>query len=306
MTATLLAAGAVMVTAAAVVALQLTSLLQESSVKRRLDVMTVRDVDGLPDPDMEALQTPLRERVVTPLVHWLGRVVMRATPAQQLDDLRLSISRAGSGQRAETLLARRVLLAPLGGLGGAGLIALAHLPVPAGLVAPLLLAGLAYMYPVSALKARIRARQREVLLALPGVLDLLTISMEAGLSLDAAIMRVAEAEDSLLGREFQKALNEIRLGRPRAEALTSMAERNDVEELSSFVTAVVQAEPLGASLAQVLRIQSEELRRLRKHRAEAAGHRAPVLMLLPMMGCIFPCVFICLLGPAALTIINGH
>jgi tight adherence protein C len=122
--------------------------------------------------------------------------------------------------------------------------------------------------------------------------------MEAGLSLDMAIMRIGDADQSLLAVEFQKLLNEVRLGRPRGEALMAMAERNDVDELTEFCRAVVQAEPLGVSVVNVLRIQSEEMRRKRKQRAEEAGHRAPVLMLLPMMGCIFPCIFVVLLGPA--------
>jgi tight adherence protein C len=162
---------------------------------------------------------------------------------------------------------------------------------------------LGYMYPTSALTGKIKKRTREIRSAPPGTLDLLTISMEAGLSLDMAIMKVSESDDSILGVEFQKVLNEVRLGRPRSDALVGMSERNAVEELSAFVRAVVQAEPLGISITNVLRIQSEELRRLRKQRAEQAGHRAPVLMLLPMMGCIFPCIFVCLLGPAILTII---
>jgi len=137
------------------------------------------------------------------------------------------------------------------------------------------------------------------------VLDLLTISMEAGLSFDASMQRVALSDTSLLADEFKKALNEIRLGKPRADALTSMADRNDVTELTAFVRAVVQAEPLGVSVANVLRIHSEDLRRLRRQRAEQAGHRAPVLMLLPMLGCIFPCVFVMLLGPAVLSVIHS-
>ncbi len=115
-------------------------------------------------------------------------------------------------------------------------------------------------------------------------------------------MRIGEADQSVLALEFQKLLNEVRLGRPRGEAMMAMAERNDVDELTEFCRAVVQAEPLGVSVVNVLRIQSEEMRRKRKQRAEEAGHRAPVLMLLPMMGCIFPCIFVILLGPALIEI----
>ena len=276
-----------------------------SVLESRLGSLAAPTFDQL-DPDEAELQKPLAERLLLPTVQAFGRMLMRRTPTQQLDAMRLMLMRAGSTQRAETLLAMRVVLAPVGAALGIGLAVLLNLSVPLALGASLLLGALGYMYPQSSLRGRIKKRKREILLALPGVLDLLTISMEAGLSFDMAISRVAEADESILSAEFQKVLNEIRLGRPRSEALEAMAERSDVEEMSAFVNAVVQAEPLGVSVAQVLRIQSEELRRLRKQRAEAAGHRAPVLMLLPMMGCIFPCIFICLLGPAVLTILNNH
>jgi tight adherence protein C len=158
------------------------------------------------------------------------------------------------------------------------------------------------MYPTLSLERKAKRRQKEILLALSGVLDLLTVCMEAGLSLDMAMMRIGDADQSVLALEFQKLLNEVRLGRPRGEALMAMAERNEVDELTEFCRAVVQAEPLGVSVVNVLRIQSEEMRRKRKQRAEEAGHRAPVLMLLPMMGCIFPCIFVVLLGPAIIEI----
>ena len=289
-----------------VAVLQLLPAAHESVLDRRLGSLAAPTFDDLLDPDAAELQKPFAERILLPLLQALGRVLMRGTPTQQLDELRMVILRAGSQQRAETLLALRVVLAPVGAALGIALAVMLNLSVALALMSSLLLAALGYLYPQSSLKGRIKKRKRELLLALPGVLDLLTISMEAGLSFDMATSRVADADESVLGREFQKVLNEIRLGRPRAEALTAMAERADLEELSAFVNAVVQAEPLGVSVAQVLRIQSEELRRIRKQRAEAAGHRAPVLMLLPMMGCIFPCIFICLLGPAVLTILNNH
>ena len=191
---------------------------------------------------------------------------------------------------------------------GFAVVTLLNLGYPINFGAPLMLAVIGYMLPVSSLKRKGNRRAQEIRRALPGVLDLLTISMEAGLSFDAAIMRVAETESGVVAQEFQKVLNEFRLGRPRMECLTAMAERNNVEEMTAFINAVVQAEPLGVPLANVLRIQSEELRRLRRQRAEQAGQRAPVLMLLPMLGFIFPCVFIMLVGPAVIEVLDtlGH
>ena len=275
-------------------------------LEQRLGQIAAIDFTPLMDPVAVDLQRPITERIVGPMVQSLGRWLARRTKEGQLEALRLKLLQAGSRQRAETLLAMRVILLPAGALTGLALTSLLNLSGSVAIAAPVALGILGYMYPTSTLKGKVKKRTRAIRQALPGTLDLLTISMEAGLSLDMAIMRVSESDDSILGAEFQKVLNEVRLGRPRSEALLGMAERNAVEELSAFVRAVVQAEPLGVSVVNVLRIQSEDIRRLRKERAEQAGHRAPVLMLLPMMGCIFPCIFVCLLGPAVLTIVGAN
>ena len=249
----------------------------------------------------EFTQPPF-ERIVLPVLAGIGNIVARRTKEGQLQHLRKLVLKAGSRQRPESVLALRMILPVVFGIVGFGASQMVTSVLSPPMNYLLAVGGVVfgYMYPTFSLERKAKKRAKQILLDLPGVLDLLTVCMEAGLSLDMAMMRVTEYDKSLLSHEFQKALNEIRLGRPRGEALTAMAERNDVEELSGFVRAMVQAEPLGVSVAGVLRIQSEELRRVRKQRAEEAGHRAPVLMLFPMMGCIFPCVFIILLGPAAL------
>ncbi|MGO8686715.1 MAG: type II secretion system F family protein [Candidatus Dormibacteria bacterium] len=250
------------------------------------------------DLDTGEFTQPAFDRLVLPILSALGGVIAKRTKEGQLQQLRRLVSRSGSRQRAETLLALRLILPIACALVCLGLSLLADLVPPQNVLLVVVGVIAGYMYPTLSLERKAKRRQTEIRVALSGVLDLLTVCMEAGLSLDMAIMRVGDADESLLAHEFQKVLNEIRLGRPRGEALLAMAERNEVEELSEFCRAVVQAEPLGVSVVNVLRIQSEELRRKRKQRAEEAGHRAPVLMLMPMMGCIFPCVFIILLGPA--------
>jgi tight adherence protein C len=306
MSVTMLAAALAIGIATTIVVMMLMPQAEgETVLEQRLGKFGPIDFSPLMDPDEVELQRPLRERMISPFIQGIGRRLAGRTKSAQLDALRLKLIQAGSRQRAETLLATRVILLPLGVGVGLGLVQLLTLTPPLAILAPIALGFLGYMYPTSALTGKIKKRTREIRSALPGTLDLLTISMEAGLSLDMAIMKVSESDESILGAEFQKVLNEVRLGRPRADALVGMGDRNAVEELSAFVRAVVQAEPLGISITNVLRIQSEELRRLRKQRAENAGHRAPVLMLLPMMGCIFPCIFICLLGPAILDIIGG-
>ena len=250
------------------------------------------------DLDTGDFTQPAFDRLVLPILSAIGGVIAKRTKEGQLQQLRKLVARSGSRQRPETLLALRLILPVAGGVICFGLSLLADLAPPENYLVIVVGAVAGYMYPTLSLERKAKRRQKEILLALSGVLDLLTVCMEAGLSLDMAIMRIGDADQSLLAIEFQKLLNEVRLGRPRGEALMAMAERNEVDELTEFCRAVVQAEPLGVSVVNVLRIQSEEMRRKRKQRAEEAGHRAPVLMLLPMMGCIFPCIFVVLLGPA--------
>ena len=252
------------------------------------------------DLDLETgeFTQPPFDRLVLPILSAIGGVIAKRTKEGQLQQLRKLVAKSGSRQRPETLLALRLIFPVAGGVICFGLSLLADLAPPENYLFIVVGAVAGYMYPTLSLERKAKRRQKEIQLALSGVLDLLTVCMEAGLSLDMAIMRIGDADQSLLAVEFQKLLNEVRLGRPRGEALMAMAERNDVDELTEFCRAVVQAEPLGVSVVNVLRIQSEEMRRKRKQRAEEAGHRAPVLMLLPMMGCIFPCIFVVLLGPA--------
>ncbi|MGD0447119.1 MAG: type II secretion system F family protein [Candidatus Dormibacteria bacterium] len=252
------------------------------------------------DLDLETgeFTQPPFDRLVLPILSAIGGVIAKRTKEGQLQQLRKLVAKSGSRQRPETLLALRLILPVAGAVICFGLSLLADLAPPENYLFIVVGAVAGYMYPTLSLERKAKRRQKEIQLALSGVLDLLTVCMEAGLSLDMAIMRIGDADQSLLAVEFQKLLNEVRLGRPRGEALMAMAERNDVDELTEFCRAVVQAEPLGVSVVNVLRIQSEEMRRKRKQRAEEAGHRAPVLMLLPMMGCIFPCIFVVLLGPA--------
>jgi tight adherence protein C len=144
-----------------------------------------------------------------------------------------------------------------------------------------------------------------MILQLPDALDLLTISVEAGLGFDAALSKVVEKMEGPLVDEFRQALAEVRMGRPRREALRDVAQRADAQPVSNFIGAIVQAEQLGVPIAKVLQIQSDQLRIQRRQRAEEAAAKAPVKMLFPMVGCIFPTIFIVILGPAIITVIRG-
>lgn len=275
-----------------------------SLLEQRLGAISVGDPMS-PDFDLDEaeLAVPITQRFIFPIIDALGNYMLRHTKQGQLQSLRQLIVKAGSKQKPEILLAQQIIAPIVFAIAAIALASFLNLGSPLNFVAPVAGVALGYAYPTSTLKGKAKKRGKQIVLELPGILDLLTISMEAGLSLDMSMMRVCDTESGVLAAEFRQIINEVRLGRPRAEAMMAMAERNDVEELTTFIRSVVQAEPLGVSIANVLQIQSEELRRLRRQRAEEAGHRAPVLMLLPMMGCIFPCIFLMLLGPAALTII---
>ena len=258
------------------------------------------------DLDTGEFTQPAFDRLVLPILSAIGGVIAKRTKEGQLQQLRKLVTKSGSRQRPETLLALRLILPVAGAVICFGLSLLADLAPPENYLLIVVGVSRGTCTRPSPWSGRPSAGRRRSSWPSPGVLDLLTVCMEAGLSLDMAIMRIGDADQSLLAHEFQKLLNEVRLGRPRGEALMAMAERNEVEELSEFCRAVVQAEPLGVSVVNVLRIQSEELRRKRKQRAEEAGHRAPVLMLMPMMGCIFPCIFSSCCGPALVDLFFKH
>jgi tight adherence protein C len=159
---------------------------------------------------------------------------------------------------------------------------------------------LGFYLPDLLLKGRIDRRQTQIRKAMPDALDLLTICVEAGLGFDGAMSKLYEKWDNELGRSFGRVVREISLGKLRREALRDMAERLGVSEMTSFVAAVIQSEQLGVSLAQVLRIQADQMRIRRRQLAEEEAHKAPIKMLLPMALFIFPALCIVLMTPALL------
>ncbi len=165
-------------------------------------------------------------------------------------------------------------------------------------------AAVGFLAPVFYLRSKVQARRKEIQLGLPDVMDLLTIAVEAGLGFDAAMQRVTDKFDNALADEFRTVLQEVRLGRPRLEALDEMGRRCGVEDLHNFTQAVIQSEQMGVGLAKILRLQSEEMRRKRRQRAEELAAKASLKMMLPMVGCIFPTLWLILLGPAVLIIMK--
>jgi tight adherence protein C len=167
-------------------------------------------------------------------------------------------------------------------------------------------AGLGWIAPDQWLKQQANRRRRQIDDAIPDTIDLLTICLDAGLTFDAAMQRIADKVEGPLRDEMAVMLTEVRYGRPRDEALQAMAERVASSDLTAFVNAVSQSQKLGTSIGDTVRIQAAELRRRRRQAAEEKAGQASLKMLFPMIGCIFPTLFIVLMGPVALILINRH
>jgi len=252
------------------------------------------------------LQQPFFERAVRPIVKRLSTIGRRGDQGGLIARTDAKLERAGypGGLRGADWMGVK-LLALIGFALLGFLLGLALGGVPGGLFFALVGAGIGFMGPEFWLGRRIRARAEAMVLQLPDALDLLTISVEAGLGFDAALAKVVEKMDGPLVAEFRQALAEIRMGRTRREALRDVAKRADSQPINNFIGAIVQAEQLGVPIAKVLQIQSNQLRILRRQRAEEAAAKAPVKMLFPMVGCIFPTIFIVILGPAVITVMKG-
>jgi tight adherence protein C len=158
------------------------------------------------------------------------------------------------------------------------------------------------MYPDVLLNRKIEERQKEISRKLPDILDLLVISVEAGLGFEQALDRTCTAVPGALSDEFRRMLHEIRIGSTRADALRAMADRSDVKELRSFILAMLQADTFGVSISRLLRSQADEMRIKRRLMAQEKAQKAPVKMLFPLVFCIFPSIFVVILGPAMINI----
>ena len=254
-------------------------------------------------PTLEELELsqPFSERVLVPLVTNVAELAMRLSPQKSTEALQHKLDLAGNPYELTRYIGIRVLAAILfGGLGLALFFVAKTLPFVQRVLLPVAGAGLGFYLPVLSLGSKIRKRQHEIIRSLPDALDLLTICVEAGLGFDAAMARVAEKWDNELSVSFSRVLQEVQLGKLRREALRDMADRMEVQDVSTFVAAIIQAGQLGVSLAKVLRIQSDQMRVRRRQRAEELARAATLKILPPVAFMIFPAILIVLLGPAAI------
>ena len=252
------------------------------------------------------LQQPFFERVLRPIIKRLSRLARRGEQGGVIARTDAKLEKAGypGGLRGADWMGVKILSAIVFALAIAGLMLLTG-RVQLSLLFGIAGAGVGYMAPEFWLGRRIRGRAEQMVLQLPDALDLLTISVEAGLGFDAALAKVVEKMEGPLVQEFRQALAEIRMGRTRRDALRDVVARADAQPISNFIGAIVQAEQLGVPIAKVLQIQSQQLRIERRQRAEEMAAKAPVKMLFPMVGCIFPTIFIVILGPAIVTVMSG-
>ena len=247
------------------------------------------------------LGLPFFDRIIRPTLETVARMAASVLPQSVLSDIQKQLLMAGNPMKLNAFVTFwMVCMATFGGLGLVVLVAFPGGMGPQKLAMGLVFMGLGWMFPRMWLKGKVKAKQKLVLRALPDGLDLITTCVEAGLGLDAALARVAEKSSGPLADELSHMLRDIAMGKLRREALTEMAERVGVEELSSFINAVIQAEQLGVSIAQVLRVQSDQIRTKRRQRAEQTAHEAPIKMLFPLVLFIFPAFLIVILGPAGI------
>jgi len=251
------------------------------------------------------LQRPFSERVMRPAIERLGSLLSRSTPQKARQDLlnRLELAgRPGNLTPEDFAAVRLVAAAVVGALGVLiGLLLANPLYLVIALVAGVILG---YYVPVLWLKQKVDARKAEIQKNLPDALDLLVICVDAGLGFDAALARVTDKYRNALSDLLSKALREVSLGRPRLEALDEMGRNSGVEDLHNFIQAVIQSEQFGTGIGKILRIQADEMRRRRRQRAQERGAQATLKMMLPMVGCIFPTLWIVLLGPAVLILMR--
>ena len=247
----------------------------------------------------------LRHGQVSPLTALAARLSARLLPRRQLGQVRRYLAQAGlqTERHLRLFLATRLALAMLLGGLGYGLV-LARAPERA-LMMGLVLAGLGFYLPGIWLKRRIQVRQRALLRALPDALDLMSIGVSAGLSLDSVMVEVVQRWDSELSRELNQVLTELRLGTIRRQALLNLVERTQLEDLRLLVVVLIQADELGTSLTETLAVQAVQLRIRRRQYAEELARKAPIKMLFPMIFLIFPALFVVLLGPAGLQFISA-
>jgi tight adherence protein C len=290
---------------AASVALVLWTLLSQADEKATVRA-SLRQLEGYEVENVrdQELLKPIKERAVAPILGAIVGIGRRLTPVGYVDQVRSRFTTLGvlGTDAVDRFLAIRV-------------VSVVFIPVwfllcylvlrPPGLMkhAAFLLGAVAlFLGPDAVLNRRVNERKHELRVTLPDVLDLLVISVEAGLGFEQALDRTVAAVPGALTDEFSRMLGEVRAGSSRADAMRALEKRCDVPEVRSFVLAILQADTFGVSIGRVLRAQADEMRVKRRQLAQEQAQKAPVKMLIPMVFCVFPALFVIVLGPAVIQI----
>ncbi len=272
-------------------------------IEERLDALA-KNSGG--DKENSELESPFRERIIKPAIARLNRLIENITPKKMIKIIGLDIARAGNpwGMTHGRWISIRL---------GTGLI----LPVAFGIYmttafenpvkaysSALALVFLGNAFPRAMLSRIAKERKLQLEHEIPDALDLITVCVEAGISFDGALGKIVEKMDGPLSEEFKKTIGEMKLGANRKKALSNMADRCDVSELTAFLAAVIQAEELGVPITNVLRVQSAQLREKRKQKAQEKAMKAPIKILFPLVMFIFPAIFVVILGPSVIRLID--
>jgi len=261
---------------------------------------------GQPDQIIQPPAPSFGARVLSPVLHGGANGLKKLLPKSMLKGVEKSLVVAG-----EPMTLTGFLTMVLVATGAALFLGVLIVSVSGGSFGTMQIGIIAvvtfigFYMPFYLVKSRARQRQAAIIKSLADAFDLITTCVEAGLGLDAALARVAEKVEGPFAQELQRMLRDVSLGKSRRDALKELGERTAVPDLLQFTNAVVQAEAMGSSIGTVLRVQSDQLRVRRRQRAEEQAYKAPVKMLFPLVMCIFPTLFIVILGPAIITIMHG-
>lgn len=284
------------------VSLLLLGALTESrrTVKGRLT--QVQEIEAVEEDEMKR---PFVERALLPIYDKMFRFLERLTPKNIAEYYQKIILQAGVGDKYTPIriLIIQFLFSAVVTLFMGALLRVSGSKLNWQML--FLIAVLTFFYPIVRFSSMATARHEKIKKSLPDVLDMLYISVEAGLSFDSAMKKTAAKMKGPLTQEINRAMDDITKGRDREEALRSSGTRSQVEDVSSFITAVIQSELLGANIANMLRIQSVTMREKRRQRAEEEAMRIPLKMLFPMILLMFPALFVIILGPALINIFNN-
>ena len=284
----------------ATVALLVVGLVRPRASLTEMRIETLRQ--QVATGDASELVLPFSDRILLPTVQGFGRGLAKMLPANFMASLQRTLIMGGSSMTASTFVTfwavstglfvglAIVALAALGGVSAQGFLGL------------LVMGIIGFMLPRFWLRSAVGSRQKKIVKNLPDAMDLITTCVEAGLGLDAALAKVSGQMKGPLAKEISQMLLEVGMGRLRRDALSDLGQRTGVQELISFVNAVIQAEQLGVSIGHVLKVQSDQMRTHRRQRAEKLAHEAPIKMMFPLVLCIFPAFMLVILGPAVIRI----